>query len=110
MIKGGVCWGFLFVCFCVIVVFFLSVLGIGHPHFFIIYLCLCVSVYMHVVPSEVSKGTGSPGAGVRGGYDVLDVVARNLTVALWRSSARSELWNHIFILRPRIFHVRQALH
>lgn len=98
MIKGGVCWGFLFVCFCVIVVFFLSVLEIGHPHFFIIYLCLCVSVYMHVVPSEVSKGTGSPGAGVRGGYDVLDVVARNLTVALWGSSAQSELWNHIFIL------------
>lgn len=96
--------------FVLLLYFFLSVLGIGHPYFFIIYLCLCVSVYMHVVPSEVSKGTGSPGAGVRGGYDVLDVVARNPTVALWRSSAQSELWNHIFILRPRIFHVRQALH
>lgn len=87
----------LFLCYCCI---FSSVLGIGHTLiFFIIYLCLCVSVYMHVVPSEARKGIGPPGAGVRGGYDVLHVVvAGNLTVALWKSSAQSEVWSHVFIL------------
>ena len=53
--------GFLFV-FVLLLYFFLSARDWTPPHFiFIIYLCLCVSVYMHVVLSEARK-VGSPGA------------------------------------------------
>lgn len=107
MIKGRVCWGFLFV-FVLLLYFFLSARDWTHPIFY--YLFVFVGICVYACGNLRGQKSWIPWSWVRAGCDVLIVVAWNLTVALWRSSAQSELWNHIFILRPRIFHVRQALH